>query len=65
MTVFSVPKAAGYSVKYHLFVYGSFVWEIHVRYNKWIYFVDENSMDPYQLASSPCILYSEKQLRDI
>ena len=33
VTVFTVPIAAGDSVKYQSFVYGSFVWEIHVRYN--------------------------------
>ena len=26
-----------YIIKYQSFVYGSFVWEIHVRYNKNIY----------------------------
>ena len=33
VTVLTVPIAAGDSVKYQSFVYGSFVWEIHVRYN--------------------------------
>ena len=33
VTVFCVPIAAGDSVKYQSFVYGSFVWEIHMRYN--------------------------------
>ena len=30
---FTVAIAAGYSLKYQSFVYGSFVWEIHVRYD--------------------------------
>ena len=33
VTVFAVAIVAGDSVKYQLFVYGTFVWEIHVRYN--------------------------------
>ena len=33
MTVFAVAIAAGDSVNYQSFVYGSFVWEMHVRYN--------------------------------
>ena len=33
VTVFAVAIVAGDSVKYQSFVYGSFVWEIHVRYN--------------------------------
>ena len=33
VTVFAVPITAGDSVKYQSFVYGSFVWEIHMRYN--------------------------------
>ena len=34
VTVFAVAIAAGDSVKDQSFVYGCFVWEIHVRYNK-------------------------------
>ena len=34
VTVFAVAIAAGDIIKYQLFVYGSFVWEINVRYNK-------------------------------
>ena len=34
VTVFAVAIAAGDSVKYQSFFYGSFVLEIHVRYNK-------------------------------
>ena len=37
--VFCVPIAAGDSVKYQSFFYGSFVWEIHVRYNNLKYTV--------------------------
>ena len=37
VTVFAVAIAAGDIIKYQSFVYGSFVWEIHVRYNKNIY----------------------------
>ena len=33
MTVFAVAIAAGDIIKYQSFVYGSFVWEINVRYN--------------------------------
>ena len=33
VTVFAVAIVAGDSVKYQSFVYGTFVWEIHVRYN--------------------------------
>ena len=34
MAVFAVAVAPGDIIKYQSFVYGSFVWEIHVRYNK-------------------------------
>ena len=37
VTVFAVAIAAGDIIKYQLFVYESFVWEIHVRYNKTVY----------------------------
>ena len=37
LTVFAVALAAGDSVKYQWLVYGSFVREIQVRYNKRIY----------------------------
>ena len=33
MAVFPVAVATGDIIKYQSFVYGSFVWEIHVRYN--------------------------------
>ena len=33
MTALDVDIGAGDSIKYQTFVYGSFVWEIHVRYN--------------------------------
>ena len=33
VTVLVVTIAAGDSLKYQSLVYGSFVWEIHVRYN--------------------------------
>ena len=33
MTALDVDIAAGNSIKYQTFVYGSFVWEIHIRYN--------------------------------
>ena len=33
VTVFAVAIVVGDSVKYQTFVYGSFVWEIHMRYN--------------------------------
>ena len=34
VAVFAVAVAAGDIIKYQSFVYGSFVWGIHVRYNK-------------------------------
>ena len=34
---FTVAVAAGDITKYQSFVYGSFVWGIHVRYNKVLY----------------------------
>ena len=34
VTVFTVAITAGDIIKYQSFVYGSFVWEIHMRYNK-------------------------------
>ena len=37
MAVFAAAVATGDIIKYQSFVYGSFVWEIHVRYNKYIY----------------------------
>ena len=33
VAVFAVAVAPGDIIKYQSFVYGSFVWEIHVRYN--------------------------------
>ena len=37
MAVFAVAVATGDIIKYQSFFYGSFVWEIHVRYNKYVY----------------------------
>ena len=37
VTVFAVTIAAGDIIKYLSFVYGSFVWGIHVRYNNIAY----------------------------
>ena len=37
MTLFAIAIAAGDIIKYQSFVYGSFVWEIHVRYNNFDY----------------------------
>ena len=34
VAVFTVAVAAGDIIKYQSFIYGSFVWGIHVRYNK-------------------------------
>ena len=34
VTVFAVAIAVDDIIKYQSFVYGSFVWRIHVRYNK-------------------------------
>ena len=34
VAVFAIAVATGDIIKYQSFVYGSFVWEIHVRYNK-------------------------------
>ena len=34
VAVFAVAVATGDIIKYQSFVYGSFVWEIHARYNK-------------------------------
>ena len=39
MTVFVVAIAAGDSLKYQSFVYISFVWETHVRYNTMFYYM--------------------------
>ena len=33
VAVFAVAVATGDIIKYQSFVYGNFVWEIHVRYN--------------------------------
>ena len=38
MAVFAVAVAAGDIIKYQSFVYGSFVWGIHVRYNNLYYY---------------------------
>ena len=38
VTVFAVAIAAGDIIKYQPFVYGNFVWGIHVRYNNKIYY---------------------------
>ena len=40
VAVFTVAVAAGDIIKYQSFVYGSFVWGIHVRYNNAIYMKD-------------------------
>ena len=37
VAVIAVAVAAGDIIKYLSFVFGSFVWEIHVRYNKKVY----------------------------
>ena len=37
MAVFAIAVATGDIIKYQSFVYVSFVWEIHVRYNNMIY----------------------------
>ena len=37
VAVFAVAVATGDIIKYQSFVYGSFVWGIHVRYNKSFY----------------------------
>ena len=34
VTEFALAIAVGDTIKYQSFVYGSFVWGIHVRYNK-------------------------------
>ena len=43
MAVFAVAVAAGDIIKYQSFVYGSFVWGIHVRYNKIKYQIHRGS----------------------
>ena len=40
VAIFAVAVATGDIIKYQSFVYGSFVWEIYVRYNKIIYIFD-------------------------
>ena len=45
MLVFAAAIAAGDIIKYQSFVYGSFVWEIHVRYNKIIYLECEGRIE--------------------
>ena len=37
MALFAAARAAGDSLNYQSFVYGSFVWGIHVRYNNKTY----------------------------
>ena len=37
VAVFADAVATGDIIKYQSFVYGSFIWEIHVRYNNIIY----------------------------
>ena len=37
MAAFAVAVATGDIIKYQSFVYGSFVWGIHVRYNNRVY----------------------------
>ena len=41
VAVIVVAVAPGDIIKYQSFVYGSFVWEIHVRYNKISYYLLE------------------------
>ena len=52
VTVFAVAIAAGDIMKYQLFVYGSFVWEIHVRYNKQNYMYSIKSLNNFQNIST-------------
>ena len=49
VTLFATAIAVGDSLKYHSFVYGSFVWGIHVRYNNVNCFVIwlERILSPY------------------
>ena len=44
VTVFAIAIAAGDIIKYQLFVYGSFVWGIHVRYNNIFYYIQSNEI---------------------
>ena len=46
VTVFAVSIAAGDIIKYQSFVYGSFVWEIHVRYNNQKYHPSKYGYQP-------------------
>ena len=45
VAVFAVAVAAGDIIKYQSFVYGNFVWGIHVRYNNTIYHECEGSIE--------------------
>ena len=49
VTVFAVAIAAGDIMKYQPFVYGSFVWGIHVRYNNSLYRFSIGSNDAWKL----------------
>ena len=54
VTVFPIAIAAGDRVKYQLFVYGSFVWEIQVRYNNKLHHILLDDMQLFmQLARPP------------
>ena len=54
VTVFAVAIAAGDIIKYQSFVYGRFVWEINVRYNKISY-------KSHNLFSSKFTMYSKTE----
>ena len=41
VAAFTVAVAMGDIIRYQSFVYGSFVWEIHVRYNSEKYHAEE------------------------
>ena len=56
MAVFAVAIAAGDFVKYQSFVYGSFVWEIHVRYNNIPYFCRKLGKISQNLSSAAVVI---------
>ena len=51
MAVFAISVAAGDIIKYQSFVYGSFVWGIHVRYNKHVYVKWAGELPLYRVFS--------------
>ena len=53
MAVFAVAVAPGDIIKYQSFVYGSFVWEIHVRYNKLYYILSHQSLMLFAMHLNP------------